>query len=111
MENLENKKCEPCEGGVDPLSEKEFLPYLEMIDNWTVLQEQKIEKEFTFRDFVEALAFVNECGRIAEEEGHHPDLNLYSWNHVRVTLYTHAIGGLSINDFIIASRIDRIRNT
>ena len=108
MEKLTDKKCIPCEGGINPLSKEEYNPYLHQIKDWTVLEDTKIEKEFTFGDFKEALEFVNECGRIAEEEGHHPDLFLYSWKHVPVTLYTHAIGGLSINDFIIASRIDRI---
>ncbi len=108
MEALSEKKCVPCEGGVNPLTPAEYRPYLEMVDGWTVIEDKKIEREFAFRNFVGALAFVNEIGKIAEEEGHHPDLFLHDYKKVKVSLWTHAIGGLSINDFIVASKVDRI---
>jgi 4a-hydroxytetrahydrobiopterin dehydratase len=107
-DNLAQKKCEPCEGGVDPLTREQFEPYLEQVSKWTVRDDKFIEREFQFKDFVEALAWVNKVGEIAEEEGHHPDILIHGWNKVRITLWTHAIDGLSINDFIVASRIDRM---
>ena len=82
--------------------------YLRLISGWEVQGGIKIVKEFSFDDFEHALAFVNAVGRIAEEEGHHPDILLFDYKYARITLSTHAIGGLSINDFIIASKIDRI---
>ncbi|HKK20757.1 MAG TPA: 4a-hydroxytetrahydrobiopterin dehydratase [candidate division Zixibacteria bacterium] len=110
MEDLKTKHCVPCEGGVDPLTRPEFSGYLEQITGWQVIEDdKKIQRDFQFKDFPEALKFVNAVGAIAEDEGHHPDINLHSWNKVRITLYTHAIGGLSINDFVVASRIDRIK--
>ncbi len=110
MEDLKTRHCVPCEGGIDPLTRAEFAGYLEQIVDWQVKDsDKKIEREFQFRDFPEALKFVNSVGEIAEDEGHHPDIYLYSWNKVRITLYTHAIGGLSINDFVVASRVDRIK--
>jgi len=108
MDLLTNRRCVPCEGGVKPLDRDGFAPYLEQVSSWTVLDDRKIERSYAFRDFAEALAFANEVGRIAEDEGHHPDIYLYSWNKLRLTLWTHAIGGLSVNDFIMARRIDQI---
>jgi len=108
MENLTKIKCKPCEGGVDPLTRAEFEQYLEQVPGWIVVDDKKIEREFQFRDFPEALAFVNRVGAVAEEEGHHPDLCIHDWNKVKVVLWTHAIGGLSINDFVLAVRTDRV---
>jgi len=108
MLKLTEIKCVPCEGGIPPLSRAEFAVHLEQVKNWTVIDDKKLERNFTFKNFKEALRFVNACGEIAEKEGHHPDLLLYSWNKVRVTLYTHAIGGLSLNDFVVAAKIDKI---
>ncbi len=110
MEKLAEQKCKPCEGGVDPLTPKEYAPYLESIPNWSVRDEKMIDREFQFKDFVQALEFVNEVGSIAEDEGHHPDIFIHSWNKVKISLWTHAIDGLSINDFIVASKIDRIES-
>jgi 4a-hydroxytetrahydrobiopterin dehydratase len=109
MESLRDKKCVPCEGGVEPLTPAEYKPYLEMVEGWIVIDNKKIERKFIFKNFVEALAFINEIGKIAEDEGHHPDLFLHDYKKVKVSLWTHAIGGLSINDFIVASKIDRIK--
>ncbi|MFQ5499504.1 MAG: 4a-hydroxytetrahydrobiopterin dehydratase [Candidatus Zixiibacteriota bacterium] len=108
MTDLARKKCEPCEGGVDPLDRVGFSQYLEHIPDWSTVDDKMIEREFVFDNFGNALAFVNAAGAIAEEEGHHPNLFLHSWNKVVVSLFTHAIGGLSINDFIVAVKIDRI---
>ncbi|MDX9857279.1 MAG: 4a-hydroxytetrahydrobiopterin dehydratase [candidate division Zixibacteria bacterium] len=109
MQNLSRKRCVPCEGGIDPLTRDQFEVYLEQLPDWTVLDDKSLEREFRFKDFVEAMAWVNKVAEIAEDEGHHPDIYIHGWNKVRITLWTHAIGGLSINDFVVASKIDRIR--
>lgn len=108
VQNLAGRRCAPCEGGVAPLTSAEYAPYLEMVSEWTVSERSRIERSFVFRDFAQALRFLNMVGAIAEKEGHHPDMLLHSWNKVSITLWTHAIGGLSINDFIVAAKIDRI---
>lgn len=110
MENLTKIKCAPCEGGVDVLTAEQFAPYLEQVPRWSVVDDKMIERLFLFQDFAEALKFVNEVGAIAEDEGHHPDLLIHSWNKVKITLWTHAIGGLSINDFIVATKVDHLES-
>lgn len=105
--DLTHKKCVPCEGGVKPLTANEYGSYLRIaLSGWSDVEEKSIVKEYKFKDFKEALGFVNKVGDIAESEGHHPDISLHNWNKVTVTLSTHAIGGLSENDFIMASKID-----
>jgi 4a-hydroxytetrahydrobiopterin dehydratase len=108
MEKLSDKKCAPCEGGVEPLTREQFSVYLEQVHKWTVVDDKKLERTFTFKDFAAALEFVNAVGAIAEGEGHHPDIYLFGWNKVKITLFTHAIGGLSINDFSVATKIDKV---
>ncbi|HVS79824.1 MAG TPA: 4a-hydroxytetrahydrobiopterin dehydratase [Candidatus Paceibacterota bacterium] len=81
----------------------------EISDGWKLVDNKEIRKEFAFKDFPEALAFVNKVGAIAETEGHHPNIFLHDWNKVDLTLSTHAIGGLSENDFILAAKIDTLR--
>lgn len=76
---------------------------------WEVVEEKKLIRTFTFKDFKQALAFVNKVGAIAEEEGHHPNIFLFGWNKVKITLTTHVIGGLSVNDFILASKINVLK--
>ena len=109
MEDLIKLKCIPCEGGIDPLTRTDFSIYLDQVSDWAVIDnDTKIQREFTFKDFKEALDFVNAAGDIAEEEGHHPNICIHSWNKVKMTIYTHAINGLSENDFILAAKIDAI---
>ena len=109
MEDLTQKKCEPCEGGVDPLRRTQFEVYLDQVEGWSFTEDDKwMEREFVFAHFQDALDFVNTIGAIAEEEGHHPNIFLHSYCKVRVELYTHAIGGLSINDFVVASKINQL---
>ena len=105
---LHNLKCKPCEGWMKPYSRKEYLPHLKKIKNWKVLADRILEKEFRFKNFKDALKFINKVGEIAEKNGHHPNILLYDFNKIRITLYTHAIDGLSLNDFILASKIDRL---
>lgn len=104
--DLTLKKCVPCEGGMPPFTEAEVNRYISQIPNWEVLDFKKIRREFKFKDFKEAIAFVNRVADIAEAEGHHPDILVYQWNKVRIELSTHAIGGLSENDFILAAKIN-----
>ena len=106
MTDLTTKKCVPCEGGVDPLSKDEALQYLSLLEGWDMREGKEISKDYAFKDFASALRFVNEVGVIAEAEGHHPDMFLHDWNRVRLTLSTHAISGLHLNDFVLASKID-----
>ena len=106
--DLTQKHCVPCEGGVFPLAGAELEPFLKQTPDWKLSDDKfSISKNFKFKDFAGALAFVNKVGAIAETEGHHPDIAL-AWGKVNVTLSTHAIGGLSENDFILAAKIDRI---
>jgi len=105
--DLAKKKCVPCEGGVKPLTPDEYGAHLRNeLSGWIDVDAVKIEKEYKFKNFQEALNFVSKVGKIAEEEGHHPDIYLHNWNKVRLTLSTHAIGGLLENDFILASKFD-----
>ncbi len=106
MEKLLSQKCIPCEGRVKPLTSADFSPLLQEIPSWKVINGKQIEREFQFKDFKTALAFVNTVAKIAEKEEHHPNINIHGWNKVTLTLYTHAIGGLSKNDFIVAAKID-----
>lgn len=110
MKPLHEQKCVPCEGGVDPLTRKEFATYLEIIHkDWKVVaHDTELQRDFTFKDFQQNLAFVNKVAEVAEKEGHHPDMNIHGWNKLTITLSTHAIHGLSINDFVLASKIDRL---
>lgn len=82
--------------------------YRVQVPAWEVMDDKKIVRTFKFKDFAGALAFVNRAGAIAEEQGHHPDMDLHGWNMVTVTLWTHAIKGLSVNDFIMAAKIDAL---
>ena len=111
MNKLSEKKCVPCEGGVLALDISEIHKYQKKIDGWDVIKNEKniyfLEKKFTFKNFVESQKFANEVGRISEEEGHHPEI-LFGWGYAKINISTHAIEGLSENDFILASKIDKI---
>ena len=107
--HLTDKKCVACEGGVPPLTTEQIETYHPEVPDWNVSPDSlSISREFTFKDFKEALEFENKVGEIAESEGHHPDMNLHGFRKVLITLSTHAIGGLSENDFIVAAKIDQI---
>lgn len=103
---LTEKHCVPCEGGVAPLTADEISPLLAELDGWKVEEGKRIVKEYSFKDFAKALEFINLVGGVAEAEGHHPDIFLHDFKRVTLTLYTHAIGGLSENDFIVAAKVD-----
>lgn len=107
--DLLNKKCVPCEGGVAPLTQEEAKPYLEAVPGWALSQDnKKIWREIVMKDFVGAVAFIDQLAKVAESEGHHPDIHLTGWNHLKIELWTHAIGGLSVNDFIIAAKANQL---
>ncbi len=102
------KKCVPCDGGVPRKTSDEVDDALRSLDGWDAREgKTQIHKRYRFEDFVEAMRFVNALARLAEAEGHHPDFAVH-WNAVDVTLWTHAIGGLSENDFIVAAKLDAL---
>ena len=106
--DLKNQKCQACSGNTSKFDEKKISKYLSKLDNWSVNEEQKmIFKKFKFKTFNGALNFTNQVGHLAEEEGHHPDISL-GWGYALIMLHTHSINGLSINDFILAAKIDII---
>lgn len=106
--DLAQKKCVACEGTEAPFVREEAVVLLKQVKDWQLSGDAKsISKEFSFKDFAEALAFVNAIGAIAEKEGHHPDIE-FGWGRVKVTLATHAIKGLSENDFIVAAKVDEL---
>lgn len=106
--DLIKKHCVPCEGGVDPIKGEKLQYYLPAIPEWSLIDEMKIERDFSFKDFKEAMTFVNEVAKLAEEEQHHPDIFLHNWNKVKISLMTHKIKGLFDNDFIMAVKINNI---
>lgn len=103
---LTDRSCLPCEGIGAPLSADEAEKLTSDISSdWRIVENHHLEREFRFPDFAAALDFVNRIGAIAEQEGHHPDIEL-GWGRVSVSLRTHALEGLSENDFILAAKID-----
>ena len=113
MSDLLNKKCLPCEGGVIPFDISEIHKYQKKVDGWDLKKDNQemffLFKKFNFKNFLESQSFVNEVGKISESEGHHPDIS-FGWGYAEVKITTHAIKGLSENDFILAAKIDKIIN-
>jgi len=109
MSDLAKKKCVPCEGNMPPLTPEAAMElYKQLNPEWHVVDDAHLlSRHFTFKDFAETMTFVNKVAAIAEAEGHHPDLTV-SYGGVTVELMTHAIGGLSENDFIVAAKIDEL---
>lgn len=108
--NTKQERCQPCEGGAKPLTPDEYEAFLRReLPDWAIRDQRVLEKEYKFKNFKEALAFLNQVAALAEEEGHHPDMQLFEWNKVKVSLTTHAIGGLSKNDFIVASKVNALQ--
>lgn len=109
MSDLTRQSCEPCEGGVDPLAKSEALEMMQHLDeDWSLTEDgTEIHKDFHFKGFVRTIAFVNAVAWVAETENHHPDMEV-GWGHCMVRYSTHAIGGLSKNDFICAAKIDAL---
>ncbi len=108
MSSLSKEKCVPCRGGVPALKGSDLRELeTQLGPAWRVVDEHHLEAERKFPDFATGLAFVNRVGALAEEEGHHPDLFL-AWGKVRITIFTHAIDGLTRSDFILAAKIDQL---
>ena len=111
MSDLLNKKCVPCEEGILPFDISEIHKYQKKVDGWEVKKNEKkiyfLEKKFTFKAFINSQNFINKVGKISEEEGHHPDIS-FGWGYAKIIITTHAIEGLSENDFILAAKIDQI---
>ena len=113
MNDLLNKKCAPCEGGVMPFDISEIHKYQKKVDGWDISKDKKeiffLNKKFNFDNFIESQKFINKVGKISEDEGHHPDIS-FGWGYAEIKITTHAIEGLSENDFILAAKIDQLIN-
>lgn len=107
MNALADKDCIPCKGGVAPLKGEELERLLAQLPpGWRVIDGRQLDKEYTFKNFLDALAFTNRVGELAESQGHHPDI-LLAWGRVRLTIWTHKVGGLTESDFILAAKADK----
>lgn len=108
MSELAQKECVPCKGGVPPLKGKELKDFQAKLGNdWKVVDEHHLEKEYKFKNFREALEFTNKVGALAEKHNHHPDIFL-TWGKVKITIWTHKIDGLSESDFVMAAKIEEL---
>ena len=111
MNDLIEKKCVPCEGGVKAFDISEIHKYQKKVDGWEIIKNNKeiylLEKKFKFKNFKDSQNFINKVGDIAEIEGHHPEI-LFGWGYAKINITTHAISGLSENDFILAAKIDNL---
>ena len=111
MNDLLNKKCVPCEGATTPLDISQIHKYQKKVDGWSLKKNEKkiyfLEKNFDFKNFMHSQNFIIKVGKISEQENHHPDIS-YGWGYAKILITTHAIEGLSENDFILAAKIDQI---
>lgn len=107
MEDLADRVCVPCHGGVPRLRGAEIDVYLKQLAAWEAVGEHHLRRVYQFTNFRDALAFVNRVGEVAEREGHHPDLR-FGWGYAEIQIYTHAIDGLSESDFVLAAKIDKL---
>jgi 4a-hydroxytetrahydrobiopterin dehydratase len=113
MENpaLADRTCVPCRGGVPPLKSAQLSEIHRQLTDpsrWKIIDEHHLVRTYKFPDFKSALAFVNQVGEVAEEQGHHPDI-LLGWGKVEITTWTHAVDGLTESDFILAAKIDQLQ--
>jgi len=105
---LADRQCVPCRGGVPALTGEPLAALAAQLGNgWDVVDEHHLEKNYTFKDFREAMAFTNVVGEIAERQGHHPEITL-AWGRVRVSIHTHKINGLTESDFVLAAKLDAV---
>ena len=105
MTELASKTCVPCRGGTPPLKGKELDELRRQVPGWEVVEEHHLRRRLRFKNFREALSFVNKLGELAEEQGHHPDVG-FGWGYAEVTVWTHKIDGLTEGDFIFAAKVD-----
>ena len=113
MTKLIDKKCLPCEGNISPLDLSTIHKYQKKVDGWEISKDEKkiyyLNKKFNFKNFLDSQNFINKVGEISENEGHHPDI-AFGWGYAQIKITTHAIEGLSENDFILAAKIDQLFN-
>lgn len=107
MTELAQKECVPCKGGTPPLQGEELRGLESQLPDWEVVEDHHLRKEFRFKNFKEALDFVNSVGEIAEDQGHHPDIK-FGWGWVEITVFTHKIDGLTESDFVFAAKVNQI---
>jgi 4a-hydroxytetrahydrobiopterin dehydratase len=107
MSDLADKTCVPCRGDVPPLRGKELEELERQLPDWEIVEGHHLRREFRFRNFREALDFVNRVGELAEEQGHHPDID-FGWGRAAITVFTHKIDGLTESDFVLAAKVDRL---
>jgi 4a-hydroxytetrahydrobiopterin dehydratase len=107
MSDLASQTCVPCRGGTPPLKGEELDDLWRQIPGWEVVEEHHLRRRFRFKNFRQALDFVNRVGELAEEQGHHPDVG-FGWGYAEVTVYTHKIDGLTESDFILAAKISEL---
>ena len=108
-EELCSMKCVPCEGGVPRLTDAEASRQLSVLSGWEIQQTpHRISKSWKVKNFMAAMSFFEKVAELAEEEGHHPDIHLIGYRNVTIDIWTHAINGLSMNDFVLAARIDQL---
>ena len=111
MKKLLEKNCVPCEGGILPFDITEIHKHQKKVDGWNVKKNEKkifyLEKNFKFENFIDSQIFINKVGEVSERENHHPDIS-FGWGYSKILITTHAIEGLSENDFILAAKIDQI---
>ena len=113
MTDLIKKKCVPCEGGLIPFDVSEIHKYQKKVDGWEVVKNENniffLFKKFNFKNFLDSQNFIDNVGKTSEDEGHHPDIS-FGWGYAEIKITTHAIEGLSENDFILAAKIDQLIN-
>lgn len=107
MSELASKRCVPCEGGTPPLKGEDLGRLAPQVPEWRIVEEHHLRRRLRFKNFREALNFVNEVGELGEEQGHHPDIT-FGWGYAEITIFTHKIDGLTESDFILAAKIDRL---
>ena len=105
MTELANRNCVPCRGDTPPLKGEELEGLRQQVPDWEVVEEHHLRRAFKFKNFREALGFVNRVGELAEEQGHHPDIS-FGWGYAEVTVFTHKIDGLTESDFVFAAKVD-----
>ncbi len=107
MTELANRNCVPCRGDTPPLKGEELDGLRRQVPDWEVVEEHHLRRAFKFKNFREALGFVNRVGELAEEQGHHPDIS-FGWGYAEVTVFTHKIDGLTESDFVFAAKVDTL---
>ena len=105
MTELANRNCVPCRGDTPPLKGEELDGLRRQVPDWEVVEEHHLRRAFKFKNFREALGFINRVGELAEEQGHHPDIS-FGWGYAEVTVFTHKIDGLTESDFVFAAKVD-----